>query len=99
LEDLPLEKFLPVLQNLIENKDKNKQRAAAELLAGIIGGKVLCQDDCRRYDGFAGSKHWPTSKQQKLWIWIVPSLKKIIGQNLKTDTLSIWSSFLEVSPS
>ena len=43
-----------------------------------------------------GSKHWPTEAQRKLWEWFTPLIKKILGQNIKTDTLMIWSTFLEV---
>lgn len=60
--------------------DQNKQRAAAELLAGLLGGM----------------KHWPLVKQDKIWEWIKPFLGKILGSNVKSDTLFVWSSFLEV---
>lgn len=43
-----------------------------------------------------GSKHWPTKKQEDLWKWFNPFIKQIFGQNIKTDTLMIWTSFLEV---
>lgn len=32
----------PTLDDLIANKDKNKQRAAAEFIAGTIDGVVIC---------------------------------------------------------
>jgi hypothetical protein len=38
LEDEPFEAFRPTVEKLIKDKDQNKQRAAAELLAGILGG-------------------------------------------------------------
>jgi len=69
----------PILDKLIANIDQNKQRAAAELLAGILGG----------------SKHWPLAKQQVLWEWTTPLLPKILGSNVKTDTLNIWTTFVE----
>ncbi|KAJ7597613.1 hypothetical protein C8J56DRAFT_1001469 [Mycena floridula] len=78
LEDEPLAALKPVLKELIEDKDQDKQRAAAEFLAGVING----------------SKHWPTNKQQLLWDWVNPFWKSIF-QNLKTDTLTIWTSFIE----
>ena len=40
LEDEPFEAFKPVVEKLIIDKDQNKQRAAAELLAGVLGGKL-----------------------------------------------------------
>jgi len=41
LEDEPLEAMRPTLEKMISNKDQNAQRAAAELLAGVIGGERL----------------------------------------------------------
>lgn len=68
-----------VIEKLISDKDQNKQRGAAELLAGLLGG----------------SKHWPTDAQDRLWAWFTPILDQVLGTNVKTDTLTIWSSFLE----
>ncbi|KAJ3576138.1 hypothetical protein NP233_g640 [Leucocoprinus birnbaumii] len=79
LEDKPFNVFKPVVEKLVVDKDQNKQRAAAELLAGVLGG----------------SKHWPAKKQESLWAWFTPHMKKIFSQNIKTDTLPIWSSFVE----
>lgn len=39
LEDAPFEALRPILERLIADKDQNKQRAAAEFLAGILGGE------------------------------------------------------------
>ncbi|OBZ79723.1 Proteasome activator complex subunit 4 [Grifola frondosa] len=64
LEDEPFEALRPTLEELIADSDKNKQRAAAEFLAGI----------------FTGSKHWPTDKQLKLWEWFVPHMKTLFSQ-------------------
>ncbi|KAF9535513.1 hypothetical protein CPB83DRAFT_841889 [Crepidotus variabilis] len=79
LEDAPFEAFRPTAEKLIADKDQNKQRAAAELLAGVLGG----------------SKHWPQSKQDALWKWFKPKIPVILHKNIKSDTLSIWTSFLE----
>ncbi|KDR84809.1 hypothetical protein GALMADRAFT_217878 [Galerina marginata CBS 339.88] len=79
LEDEPFEAFRPTVERLLFDKDHNKQRAAAEFLAGIIGG----------------SKHWPTIKQDALWKWFTPHIPTIFYRNIKSDTLSIWTSFLE----
>ena len=80
MEEEPFEFVKPVVESLIDDVDQNKQRAAAEILAGILGGM----------------KHWPVDSQQRIWLWITPSFAKILGSNVKTDTLSIWTSFLEV---
>jgi proteasome activator subunit 4 len=79
LEDEPLEVVKPLVQKLIADKDQNKQRAAAEILAGVLNG----------------AKHWPVHKQDALWEWFNPHIKTILRKNIKSDTLSIWSSFLE----
>ncbi|KAK2462050.1 hypothetical protein APHAL10511_006513 [Amanita phalloides] len=78
LEDEPLESLRPTIESLLANKEQNKQRGAAEFLAGVIGG----------------SKHWPMSKQLCLWKWFTPFIRQIF-KDIKTDTLSIWTSFLE----
>ncbi|KAF9073805.1 armadillo-type protein [Rhodocollybia butyracea] len=79
LEDAPLPVLKPILEGLLKDNNVDKQRAAAEITAGVIGG----------------SKHWALIKQKKLWEWLKPYFKVMFGQNLKSDTLSIWSSFLE----
>ncbi|KAF8898398.1 hypothetical protein BD779DRAFT_1607219 [Infundibulicybe gibba] len=79
LEDEPFGVLQPILEKLIADKDQNKQRAAAELLAGLLGG----------------SKHWPTNKQRRLWDWFKPYIKQIFNSNIKTDTLMVWTSFVE----
>jgi proteasome activator subunit 4 len=38
LGEAPLEHYKPVFMGLLEDTDENKQRGAAELLAGLIGG-------------------------------------------------------------
>lgn len=99
LEDEPFEALRPQLEKLIADKDQNKQRAAAEFLAGIIGGVCIRSEASMIIPMFfciQGSKHWPINKQDKLWAWFTPFIKTIFNQNIKTDTLSIWTSFLEV---
>ncbi|KAJ7655130.1 hypothetical protein DFH06DRAFT_491600 [Mycena polygramma] len=79
LEDEPFEALRPTLDALISDKEPDKQRALAEFIAGLIGG----------------SKHWPLSKQHVLWQWFQPIMVDIFSHKLKTDTVTIWSSFLE----
>ncbi|KAM5538277.1 hypothetical protein V8D89_008164 [Ganoderma adspersum] len=64
LGDEPFEALRPTLEELLANKDKNKQRAAAEFIAGIL----------------TGSKHWPTDLQVKFWKWFMPHAKSIFNQ-------------------
>ncbi|KAI0359128.1 hypothetical protein OH77DRAFT_1473765 [Trametes cingulata] len=64
LDDEPLDVLKPIIEELLADKDKNKQRAAAEFLAGVI----------------TGSKHWPTDAQVKLWKWFTPHMQTIFNQ-------------------
>lgn len=96
LEDVPFGVLKPILESLLADKQQDKQRAAAELLAGVIGGRPFYLSIVSRIEVFTGSKHWPLNKQKALWAWLSPFIVKIIA-NLKTDTLVTWTSFLEVS--
>ncbi|KAJ7042558.1 hypothetical protein C8F04DRAFT_1076309 [Mycena alexandri] len=78
LEDAPFEALRPTIETLISEKEPDKQRALAEFIGGVIGG----------------SKHWPLSKQKVLWQWFQPIMVQIFSQKLKSDTVTIWSSFL-----
>ncbi|KAM0792923.1 hypothetical protein ACM66B_002682 [Microbotryomycetes sp. NB124-2] len=61
-EDEPLQYVLPTLDGFIFDKtDRHKQRAAGELIGGMV----------------RGSKHWPLVKQRKLWDWLTPKLPLI----------------------
>ncbi|GAA6008845.1 hypothetical protein JCM10207_001745 [Rhodosporidiobolus poonsookiae] len=61
-EDAPAEFVLPAIDTLIADKtDRHKQRAAGELIGGMV----------------RGSKHWPMQKQRKLWEWLAPKLPGI----------------------
>lgn len=41
LGDEPFEALRPIITDLLKKNDKNKQRGAAEFLAGVLGGRVL----------------------------------------------------------
>ncbi|GAA5959559.1 hypothetical protein JCM21900_003196 [Sporobolomyces salmonicolor] len=61
-EDAPCQFVLPALEELIADKeDRHKQRAAGELIGGMI----------------RGSKHWPLNKQKRVWEWLAPRLSAI----------------------
>lgn len=61
-EDKPLDVVLPIVDAyLADSKDRHKQRAAGELLGGLL----------------RGSKHWPMRKQRRVWEWLSPKLPKI----------------------
>ena len=48
LDDEPFELLEPTVEKLLENNDKDKQRAAAEFLGGLICGMlyVCCESHC-----------------------------------------------------
>ncbi|THH19718.1 hypothetical protein EW146_g1513 [Bondarzewia mesenterica] len=79
LEDESFEPLQKLIEELIANTDQNKQRGAAEFLAGLLNG----------------AKHWPMESQNRLWDWAMPLIKKALSQKIKTDTLPVWTSFLE----
>lgn len=61
-EDDPIDFVLPIISGYLEDKaDRHKQRAAGELLGGMV----------------RGSKHWPLQKQKRIWEWLTPKLKGI----------------------
>ncbi|KAI8616672.1 hypothetical protein BC830DRAFT_1117031 [Chytriomyces sp. MP71] len=56
-EDLFLGHLEPLVKDLVSDpKEKSKQRAAAEILAGVV----------------RGSKNWSTVKIEKMWAWALP---------------------------
>lgn len=80
-EEQSFESIRPIIEKLLDDTDQNKQRGAAELLGGLV----------------VGSKHWPSTAQKQLWDWFTPIISRVLGSNVKTDTLTVWSTFLEVS--
>ncbi|RCH96123.1 hypothetical protein CU098_001947, partial [Rhizopus stolonifer] len=63
-QDLPLEAAKPSIESLCEATDqKNSQRAASEILAGLI----------------RGTKHWNMRKLESLWLWLGPILQKVFA--------------------
>ncbi|KZP00936.1 ARM repeat-containing protein [Calocera viscosa TUFC12733] len=64
LEDEPLERVITVVEPLLDDKDRFKQRAAAEVLAGLL----------------RGSKNWPRKSSERLWSWISPRLPGIFDR-------------------
>ncbi|KIO02352.1 hypothetical protein M404DRAFT_27957 [Pisolithus tinctorius Marx 270] len=69
----------PKVEELLADPDKNKQRAAAELLAGVLNG----------------SKHWSLEEQERVWDWAKPLVYKTLNQTMKTENVGIWSTFLD----
>jgi proteasome activator subunit 4 len=95
LECLPLVK--PTIEDLLGLLDQNKQRAAAELIAGIIGGRFSSgYFTLDLLSESSGSKHWCLASQEQLWDWLTPLFPKMLGNNVRTDSLHVWTTFLEV---
>ncbi|KAM0751556.1 hypothetical protein T439DRAFT_300497 [Meredithblackwellia eburnea MCA 4105] len=60
--DAPCEFVLPLVEELVADKaDRHKQRAAGELIGGMI----------------RGSKHWSRQQQKRVWDWLEPLLPSI----------------------
>ncbi|KZW02117.1 ARM repeat-containing protein [Exidia glandulosa HHB12029] len=59
-----LEKLLSILEPLWQDSDRFKQRAAAEIVGGVM----------------RGLKHWPASQANVFWNWMLPRLPKIYAQ-------------------
>ncbi|CAG8507014.1 6948_t:CDS:10 [Ambispora gerdemannii] len=60
-EDQFLDIVKPEIEEMCEDpEEKHRQRAAAEILAGIV----------------RGSKHWKLSSSRKMWEWLIPLLEK-----------------------
>ncbi|KAI0034951.1 hypothetical protein K488DRAFT_76958 [Vararia minispora EC-137] len=79
LEDESFQLLQDLIEDLIAQADQNKQRGAAEFLAGLLNG----------------TKNWPTNSQRRLWEWAMPLIRRVFSQMIKTDTLPIWTSFLD----
>ncbi|KZV77572.1 hypothetical protein PENSPDRAFT_621096 [Peniophora sp. CONT] len=79
LEGEPFKPLRALIEELLAKQDQNKQRGGAELLAGLL----------------SGAKHWPRAKADELWGWALPLIKTALGSGIKTDTLPVWTSFLE----
>ncbi len=60
--DLPFEHLRPIMEDYMSDpENKDKQRALAEMLGGLL----------------RGSKHWPGKARQKLWDWLTPRLPRL----------------------
>ncbi|KAL0578024.1 Proteasome activator BLM10 [Marasmius crinis-equi] len=58
-----LDRLLSIIEPLINDGDKYKQRAGGEFLTGIL----------------RGSKHWPPSESRKLWQWTITRLPNVLA--------------------
>ena len=98
LGDDPFDVYKVVVEKYITVADKDKQRGTAELIAGVLSGErsFYLITVFMTYVAFQASKHWSVEKQTRIWNWFAPNINKIFKRNIKTDTLPVWTSFLEV---
>lgn len=75
----PLEIAKPEIEKLcLASDQKNAQRAASEILAGLI----------------RGTKHWSIGQLDHLWTsWLTPLLSKVFNA-ITPDSLTYWESFV-----
>ncbi|WFD45093.1 Proteasome activator BLM10 [Malassezia psittaci] len=59
-----LETVMPLITDMIHDRDRHKHRAAAELIGGAI----------------RGAKHWPSIDQKKLWDWCDSWMPKVLTE-------------------
>lgn len=69
-EDKPLDAAIPLIDQMMTDNDRHKQRASAEVIGGLL----------------RGSKHWSLKKQKKVYDWLQPKWQKIFDSiNLDTQ--------------
>ncbi|BGP22448.1 Proteasome activator BLM10 [Rhodotorula toruloides] len=79
-EDAPCQWVLPAVDDLLADPtNRHKQRAAGELVGGMI----------------RGSKHWSLEKQRALWDWLGPKLPSIFEKNVTPETQTAWEMCAE----
>jgi proteasome activator subunit 4 len=90
----------PVMDPLIVDSDKFKQRAGGEFLVGLLRGNryhsYCFLSSC--IDHALGAKHWPKTPSDRLWAWTTSRLDRIFAQ-IKPDTLSFWETAFSVRKS
>ena len=70
-----LEKLIPKIEKLCDDQLESSQRCAAEIIAGLV----------------RGCKHWNWEMSQKMWSWLVPVLRKLLG-NVTVETIRDWGT-------
>ena len=75
--DALLQNFRSHIERLVGEHKESDQRAASELLAAII----------------RGSKHWPYSKAEPMWGWVVPALRRALAM-VSPETQRDWGTCL-----
>ena len=78
--DMFLDDIRPELETMVADHRESVQRAAAELMASII----------------RGSKHWPYEKIDKLWSWLLPTIRVALN-NVSPETQRDWGTCFATS--
>ena len=93
------ENILNSAEQLLWDTDRFKQRAGAEILAGVTRGIVTLALIKSKY-GLAidiiGAKNWPKQHFDQLWSWIISRLDRIYTI-IKPDTIGFWEATFTVS--
>jgi proteasome activator subunit 4 len=93
------EKILNSAEQLLWDTDRFKQRAGAEMLAGITRGIVtlaLIKFDYYLAIDNIGAKNWPKQQFDQLWSWIISRIDRIYT-SIKPDTIGFWEATFTVS--
>ena len=77
-QDEPLAIVQELVTDMMTDNDRHKQRASAEIIGGIM----------------RGAKHWPLSKQKKVYDWLAPMWQKIFD-SINLDTQPAWEMMVE----
>jgi proteasome activator subunit 4 len=93
------ENILNSAEQLLWDTDRFKQRAGAEMLAGVTRGIATLALIKFKY-GLAidiiGAKNWPKQHFDQLWSWIISRLDRIYT-SIKPDTIGFWEATFTVS--
>lgn len=93
------ENMLNPAEQLLWDADRFKQRAGAEMLAGITRGMAtlaLIKFECGLTIDNIGAKNWPKQRSDELWSWVISRLDRIYA-SIKPDTIGFWEATFSVS--
>ena len=93
------ENILNSAEQLLWDTDRFKQRAGAEMLAGVTRGIVTLALMKFKNDlaiDIIGAKNWPKQHFDQLWSWVISRLDRIYT-SIKPDTIGFWEATFTVS--
>lgn len=93
------EDILNSAEQLLWDTDRFKQRAGAEMLAGVTRGivtLVLVKFKHGLAIDIIGAKNWPKQHFDQLWSWIIFRLDRMYA-SIKPDTIGFWEVTFTVS--